>query len=311
MQAEELRRWVAGRGGVVHPALRIEERPGDGRGVYLKSASDGIAPGTCVLRMPPHCLLSSEHAKDVVPRLCWEFDEWEDIKLLPEDLCALALLLVHEKRKADTSPLALYIQSLPSEEDVRASFTLWWPDELQVSLNRAREVLLHGGFAMDDPTLESLTHKLCEDTSELKSLVGDQHLLLSRRASTAGWQVPTLDEYKWAWCVVNSRSFDCDEPSDMLFAGGVERHSVLAPFVDMLNHGRDGAGQTCRWSLIGGDLCVETVNHINRGDQLLFDYNRELSGRLPLEQDPPFYFLLYYGFVEDVRGTHSCVRSLL
>merc|ERR1712218_301997 len=108
----------------------------------------------------------------------------------------------------------------------------------------------------------------------------------------------SIDEYKWAWCIVNSRSFDCDIPSDIPFAGGVERHSVLAPFVDMLNHGCEGAGRNCRWYFVAGNLCVETVHHVGCGAQLLFDYNSELSGRFPLDQSPPFYFLLYYGFGE-------------
>jgi hypothetical protein len=279
----DLQAWIASRGGNVHPACRIIEMEADGRGIYATSA---LSTGQAVVVLPARCFLLSDAAKEAVPHTLWKRDPWEDDHLLPEDQTALALQLIVERRKGAGSELAAYIDSLPNAAELAASgFPLYWPDAEGACAGMAH---LDGipqsfhTFYSDGSHPEGCQESrraqaaLLEDARALRAEVQRQFATLRARCHAA--DAPALlqpllwADYAWAWCMVVSRTFDCDGGGDgdgdegtadseigagtaiggLVGAASVEsagyvsqaqvRRSAMVPFVDLVNHGRSHRG---------------------------------------------------------------------
>ena len=72
----------------------------------------------------------------------------------------------------------------------------------------------------------------------------------------------------------------------------------MIPFTDLLNHGGDAANAQWRYDDSVGAHEVITTCEIRSGDQVLINYSGVHSGEHPFHQRPPFYFYVFYGFLE-------------
>ena len=129
---ERLRDWCISRGGHISADVHVRSQSENGRGVYTSAA---VPAGTLLLRLPPACLLHSDMARQAVPAVLWKNDPCEAGWLLPEDLAALALWLLVERRKqaepGGSSAWKAYLASMPSAAEIAASFPLFGAAEAE------------------------------------------------------------------------------------------------------------------------------------------------------------------------------------
>ena len=75
--------------------------------------------------------------------------------------------------------------------------------------------------------------------------------------------------------------------------------SALVPFADLMNHSVD---PTVRWSWDSGSgqfvMNVIGNSEVAAGTELSIDYSPSHSGQDPRHQRPPYYFGVFYGFLE-------------
>lgn len=295
----ELRSWSESRGAEFHEGFTIADGgPVEGRGMYCAGAS--MEEGAQVMIMPITCQLRSTQAQKETSSSLWKAcgnDDEEDegdggvfeatVKPLRQEEVALALLLIREMHKGRGSDHREFIQSLPTLEEMNSfDFPLFWPDP--VSDDSANVAKAFTGVYESDCDEGMLTYAraaLTDQVLQLKETVKRQHDQLCER-----WdELPLLayDEWAWACAILHSRSFE---------NGCV---SCLIPYLDMANHaGRNSKECNTVWRFKGTTLTLFTTRKVSVGEQLRFDYAFEMSGSDPVEQEPPFYFLLHYSFLE-------------
>ena len=94
--------------------------------------------------------------------------------------------------------------------------------------------------------------------------------------------------------------------------GGVEL-VALVPYADLMNHAGDKANARWDWDSSSGHFVVAAAVDLAAGQELTIDYSSHNAGKPPEEQTPPWYFGLYYGFLEAIPGPtqQKCVLARL
>jgi hypothetical protein len=176
-------------------------------------------------------------------------------------------------------------------------FPLFWPlDNLSPRQEQEVLALLAERGITGDRQREALAllrrrvHHMQDETQE-------QFQRLAQRCQK-GTPPFTLEQYKYAWALVNSRNFNA---SDAVWSWG-SGHCVLLPLADLLNHASPGdVGQAAlQWMWNASTGCMEflAIRSLQAGEELLVNYSEADSGVCPLAQNPAFHFLVNYGFLE-------------
>jgi hypothetical protein len=107
------------------------------------------------------------------------------------------------------------------------------------------------------------------------------------------------EEWLYCWTMVMSRNFLL-QIGDPALGGGMA-FSALVPFADLMNHSHVSS---VRWEWDSGTgqfvmkVCTADGHGVGEGTELTIDYSPGHSGQDPRQQQPPFYFGIFYGFLE-------------
>jgi hypothetical protein len=240
----------------------------------------------------------------------------DDMEEYTDDFClAIALLLA---QRDPESKFQTYLQTLPSFEEALGTFPLMAPwEHLEGDrLEDARRLLLQAcemgvGQSGSIATVQRLEEEI---RAERAAVVQEYELTTQFREM----QETTLQQYVFARCCVTSRSFHIQmgQRGDQVngggfraddgFSGWARAFPALIPFADLMNHAAatptahetDSPGAQWRYDDAKGALIVFAIRTIEPGEQVLINYSASHSGEHPLQQHPPFYFFVHYGFFE-------------
>jgi len=242
----------------VASAVALADCGGGLRGVQTTKATKA---GAELLRVPRALILDDARADaSPVGKL------WADAAAPVPAYLRIALLLLHEARLGDASPLAQYVAMLPTAAEFAAEggpAALWTDDELAL---------------LECP-------KLAGDAQSRRRLLEEHPVVAPPAALAAKWSElglpgasPTADELAWAVAAVTSRAYGADE--------GGRSISMLIPMVDMANHAHPP--NTAKGLDDDGDaFVVVAAEKLAKGDEVYLSYG-------PL---PNLVLLLQFGFV--------------
>ena len=242
----------------VASAVALADCGGGLRGVQTTKATKA---GAELLRVPRALILDDARADaSPVGKL------WADAAAPVPAYLRIALLLLHEARLGDASPLAQYVAMLPTAAEFAAEggpAALWTDDELAL---------------LECP-------KLAGDAQSRRRLLEEHPVVAPPAALAAKWSElglpgasPTADELAWAVAAVTSRAYGADE--------GGRSISMLIPMVDMANHA--SPPNTAKGLDDDGDaFVVVAAEKLAKGDEVYLSYG-------PL---PNLVLLLQFGFV--------------
>ena len=207
----------------------------------------------------------------------------------------LAVYLAIHLQHGDNHSLSAYFNTLPSPQETN-SFPLFW------DLDDVSTMALARSYAPDKQSMDALLREV----RFLQSSANEDYRKITELYDISGQRVPfTIQQYKHAWVLVNSRNFNS---SDAVWVWGSE--CVLLPFADLLNHagpGPQGEGLQWIWNPSRGTMDFMSIRTIAADQELLINYSGTDSGLHPLDQIPAYHFLVYYGFLE----TKTALRSKL
>lgn len=148
-----------------------------------------------------------------------------------------------------------------------------------------------------------------------KEVEGLQAAVEAERLRLAPWHsestcskepIYSKDLFYHAWAVVSSRNFLIRHPR--WIHGG---RCFLLPFADLMNHGGSGHGECLRWEYNLKEDAIDFISvcSVLQNQELLINYSGQESGRNPFEQEPPFHFLICYGFLEEGIYSNSPTQT--
>jgi hypothetical protein len=236
-----------------------------------------IKQDTEVLRIPLRCCLGKFSCPDSImnhPSLSAnETNDEDDIKMYKR-----ILTLLYAKSDSATSVMKAYVNLLPSYQNFRESFPLFWTP---AQLDRC-------GPASVVPAMVKRMQKQTQSAYEaLLPLVEASELSLLSAA------VFTEDFVKWATCVLDSRSFSRPIKGETL--------DILVPAGDIFNHCL-GTRPQCNLQVrfvdgegTGDDVVFFAKRNILAGEELLFEYRKTDCNQM----------LVYYGFAPETEEQDS------
>mmetsp|Transcript_25711 Transcript_25711/g.64821 ORF Transcript_25711/g.64821 Transcript_25711/m.64821 type:complete len:345 (+) Transcript_25711:137-1171(+) len=271
---EALLDFVRDNGGYAR-GFRIESyNNSDGRRDRRAVATAPQEHGESVVRVPPNITLSLETMAQRSPALRAVLHAPKEqcpTVLLPEKGLAV-LFILHEALNA-TGFWRPFMCSLPSAIDIPLS---WTDDELRAALESTKGGL--GRFG-------SLTE---EDKDDIVERVGTQKTLMRQHYDamlqyTVGTNpdvfpphLYTLEAWRWAWGVVQTRTWGPNEPPGWLRELVSDREmdmTVMVPLVDMFNHKR----QMVEIDETEGIWTVFPGEDVLAGDEILVNYGPDFD----------------------------------
>jgi len=198
----------------------------------------------------------------------------------------------HHRHKA-------YFDTLPTLSEAQVLFPLFWPIDSPQFVERFRR---HGASTRDREGALETFRKAVE---EMQKAARQHYDGLAAGCAAKNVTAPcSYSDFLYGWCLVNSRNFNA---TDAVWSWG-SGHCVLLPYADLLNHvvqPKDG-GSICEalqwiWNASKGRMEFMAMRGIAPGEELMVTYSQLDANVHPMDQRPPFHFLVYYGFLEQLR----------
>ncbi|KAK9793181.1 hypothetical protein WJX73_007995 [Symbiochloris irregularis] len=276
---ERLLEWLKSQGGYALPDLALTAPSQlssvsvcEERGICAKS---DVAEGTRLLEVPLHLCLHL-HSSESPETACAVLRKQES---LPIFLATVALLL-HELGKGQQSTFAAHLQSLPDSHNC----TFAWQEQEQQWLRGT-------GAESVGPSAAQLH--------------ADQ-VLPVLKAHPGLWpdHVRTLEAFKHAAGMVQSRTFHMREENWLTNSTSEGEVLYMLPAIDMVNHSSDPAKRNCKLDLqqtkaasldgtagtAQGSFMMSAARDIAAGEEVLYTYGDLSDAEL----------LQTYGFIENL-----------
>lgn len=293
---------TSGRAAVARFLDKVSVQESGPYGRALKAAVD-IAEGASVIRIPLEAFVAPE-----MGRASWVKSGGRSVPSDDDDgLSDEAWLSVYVamQYKDNVHPQRPYMDTLPTLTDMSRTMPVMW-DPADASTTPRLTHLLDSSDCFNGATTPHTLSVVLHAMSVVRSGQAREYDALVAACGSSGMPPFSLEEYRYAWAIVNSRNFFVT--GSLWRDGG---RAFLVPFVDLLNHSppvSSGGRENLRWYYDDGLRMLDVVatRSVPRGEELLINYSGHWSGCHPLDQEPPFYFLIFYGFFERVDADRAC-----
>ncbi|EDO33223.1 predicted protein [Nematostella vectensis] len=270
-----LLKW-AKRNGMVFKKIRPAIFSSTGRGML---AIERIHSSECVISVPERLLITASSVLEsaignyVAERMKGGAKSSNDYLLV--------LFLMYEKYLEKGSFWAPYIRTLPDTFNTPCYFT--------------RKEL----FLLPEQCREQAFEQVTQIKQSYKSFAKAYNDVL-QDFDCNFWRTVDFESFKWAWCVVNTRSVYHDEPNRR--AQPIDGNCALAPLLDLLNH-CDKAEMCGRFNSSSKNYEINVITEYQKGTQVFINYGPHDNTRLFLE----------YGFVlpRNVHNSYRFTRSTI
>ncbi|CAK8671033.1 unnamed protein product [Clavelina lepadiformis] len=269
--------------------LAVAEFKGTGRGLIAKK---NLYPGDVILSTPCEVLIG-------VAKACRESHWVKTVLGLHSSIGihALCLFLIEERRKLNSAekgsnvPIGKwdkYVKVLPDHfthpvcwnSDV---LCLLPPDLLRKVVSTRSKV--EGQVKLINKLIcMAAKHKLLQKLCGRDGTFG----LLQEEIS--------VEEYKWAWCCVNTRCVysDHDPPKLKGLQPSEADNYFLVPFLDLLNHSV-GARVEAKYNKLSKKFEIKTLNSVKKYSQVFIHYGAHSNG----------FLLTEYGFIDESQTNYD------